>query len=109
MRNNQNIGAMKDIENVAFVLKSLLEQVQRVKIWYTDEDCGCDLLIQSDASIKIDTIAMDSISNFLDICYPQNQLSASYYFGNYILFHQLVLYLIFFPLIPHRQIALLDK
>lgn len=32
MRNNQNIGAMKDIENVAFVLKSLLEQVQRVKI-----------------------------------------------------------------------------
>ena len=67
MRNNQNIGAMKDIENVAFVLKSLLEQVQRVKIWCTDEDCGCDLLIQSDASIMINTIAMGSISNFLDI------------------------------------------
>ena len=67
MRNNQNIGALNDIENVAFVLKSILEQVQRVKIWCTDEDCGCDLLIQSDASIKIDTIAMNSISNFLDI------------------------------------------
>lgn len=65
MRNNQNIDGMKDIENVAYVLKSLLEQVQRVKIWCTDEDCGCDLLIQSDASISIDTIAMDSISNFL--------------------------------------------
>lgn len=59
--------AMNDIENVAFVLKSLLSQVQRVKIWSTDEDCGCDLIIQSDASIKIDTIAMDSISNFLDV------------------------------------------
>lgn len=67
MRNNQKIGAMKDVENVAFVLKSLLEQVQRVEIWSTDEDCGCDLIIQSDASIKIDTIAMDSISNFLDV------------------------------------------
>ena len=67
MRNNQNIGALKDIETVAFVLKSILEQVQTVKIWCTDEDCGCDLLIQSDASIKIDTIAMGSISNFLDI------------------------------------------
>lgn len=61
------MGAMEDIERVAYVLKSLLSQVQRVKIWYTDEDCGCDLLIQSDASIKIDTIAMGSISNFLDI------------------------------------------
>ena len=67
MRNNQNIDGLKDIENVAYVLKSLLEQVQRVKIWCTDEDCGCDLLIQSDASIKVDTIAMDSISNFLDV------------------------------------------
>ena len=67
MRNNQNIVYQKDMERVAYVLKSLLSQVHRVKIWYTDEDCGCDLLIQSDASIKIDTIAMDSISNFLDI------------------------------------------
>lgn len=67
MRNNQNIYYQKDIEHVAYVLKSLLSQVQKVKFWYTDEDCGCDLLIQSDASIKIDTIAMDSISNFLDI------------------------------------------
>lgn len=67
MRNNQNIDYQKDIERVAYVLKSLLSQVQRVKIWCTDEDCGCDLLIQSDASIKIDTIAMDSISNFLDM------------------------------------------
>lgn len=67
MRNNQNIVYQKDMERVAYVLKSLLSQVQRVKIWYTDEDCGCDLLIQSNASIKIDTIAMDSISNFLDM------------------------------------------
>lgn len=67
MRNNQNIDYQKDIEHVAYVLKSLLSQVRKVEIWYTDEDCGCDLLIQSDASIKIDTIAMDSISNFLDI------------------------------------------
>lgn len=67
MRNNQNIDYQKDIERVAYVLKSLLSQVKRVKIWCTDEDCGCDLLIQSDANIKIDTIAMDSISNFLDI------------------------------------------
>lgn len=65
MRNNQNIDRMKDIEHVAYVLKSLLSQVQRVKIWCTDEDCGCDLLIQSNASISIDTIAMSSISNFL--------------------------------------------
>ena len=67
MRNNQNIVYQKDMESVAYVLKSLLSQVQRVKIWYTDEDCGCDLLIQSNASIKIDNIAMDSISNFLDM------------------------------------------
>ena len=67
MRNNQNIDYQKDMERVAYVLKSLLSQVQRVKIWYTDEDCGCDLLIQSNASIRIDTIAMDSISNFLDM------------------------------------------
>ena len=49
MRNNQNIVYQKDMERVAYVLKSLLSQVHRVKIWYTDEDCGCDLLIQSDA------------------------------------------------------------
>lgn len=67
MRNNQNIDYQKDMERVAYVLKSLLSQVQRVKIWYTDEDCGCDLLIQSNANIRIDTIAMDSISNFLDM------------------------------------------
>ena len=67
MRNNQNIVYQKDMERVAYVLKSLLSQVQRVKIWYTDEDCGCDLLIQSNANIRIDTIAMDSISNFLDM------------------------------------------
>lgn len=67
MRNNQNIDYQKDMERVAYVLKSLLSQVQRVKIWYTDKDCGCDLLIQSNASIRIDTIAMDSISNFLDM------------------------------------------
>lgn len=67
MNKNTDIAIIKDIENVAYVLKSLLSQVQRVKIWYTDQDCGCDLLIQSDASIKIDTIAMDSISNFLDM------------------------------------------
>lgn len=67
MRNNQNIVYQKDMERVAYVLKSLLSQVQRVKIWYTDKDCGCDLLIQSNASIRIDTIAMDSISNFLDM------------------------------------------
>ena len=67
MNKNTDIAIIKDIENVAYVLKSLLSQVQRVKTWYTDEDCGCDLLIQSDASIKIDTIAMDSISNFLDM------------------------------------------
>lgn len=67
MNKNTDIAIIKDIENVAYVLKSLLSQVQRVKFWYTDEDCGLDLLIQSDASIKIDTIAMDSISNFLDI------------------------------------------
>ena len=67
MRNNQNIVYQKDMERVAYVLKSLLSQVQIVKIWYTDKDCGCDLLIQSNASIRIDTIAMDSISNFLDM------------------------------------------
>ena len=67
MRNNQNIDYQKDMERVAYVLKSLLSQVQRVKIWYTDEDCGCDLLIQSNENIRIDTIAMDSISNFLDM------------------------------------------
>lgn len=67
MRNNQNKYHQKDIEHVAYVLKSLLSQVRKVEIWCTDKDCGCNLLIQSDASIKIDTIAMDSISNFLDI------------------------------------------
>lgn len=57
---------MVDNINVAFVLKSLLSQVEKVKIWNNDEDCGCHLIIKPNATITIDTIAMDSISNFLD-------------------------------------------
>lgn len=57
---------MVDNINIAFVLVSLLEQVDKVKIWNTDEDCGCHLIIKPNATITIDTIAMNSISNFLD-------------------------------------------
>lgn len=57
---------MVDNINVAFVLKDLLSQVDKVKIWCNDEDCGCHLIMKQDSVITIDTIAMDSISNFLD-------------------------------------------
>lgn len=57
---------MVDNINVAFVLKDLLSQVDKVKIWNTDEDCGCHLIMKPNSIITIDTIAMDSISNFLD-------------------------------------------
>lgn len=57
---------MVDNINVAFVLKELLSQVDKVKIWCTDEDCGCHLILKPNSTITIDTIAMDSISNFLD-------------------------------------------
>ena len=57
---------MVDNINVAFVLKSLLSQVDKVKIWNTDEDCGCHLIMKPNSIITIDTIAMDSISYFLD-------------------------------------------
>lgn len=57
---------MVDNINVAFVLKSLLSQVDKVKIWNSDEDCGCHLIMKPNTVITIDTIAMNSISNFLD-------------------------------------------
>lgn len=57
---------MVDNINVAYVLKSLLSQVDKVKIWNTDKDCGCHLIIKSNAIITINTITMDSISNFMD-------------------------------------------
>lgn len=57
---------MVDNINVAFVLKALLSQVQRVEVWNTQEDCGCHLIMKPNSIITIDTIAMDSISNFLD-------------------------------------------
>lgn len=57
---------MVDNINVAFVLKDLLSQVDKVKIWNTDEDCGCHLIMKPNTVITIDTIAMNSISNFLD-------------------------------------------
>ena len=57
---------MIDNINVAFVLKGLLSQVDKVKIWNNDKDCGCHLIMQQNAVITIDTIAMNSISNFLD-------------------------------------------
>lgn len=57
---------MEENINIAYVLKSLLSQVEKVKIWNTEEDCGCHLIMKPNATITIDTIAMDSISNFLD-------------------------------------------
>lgn len=57
---------MVDNINVAFVLKSFLSQVDKVKIWNSDEDCGCHLIMKPNTVITIDTIAMNSISNFLD-------------------------------------------
>lgn len=57
---------IEDNINVAFVLKSLLSQVDKVKIWNTEFNCGCHLIIKPNASITIDTMDMGSISNFLD-------------------------------------------
>lgn len=57
---------MVDNINVAFVLKALLSQVDKVEIWNTEKDCGCHLIMKPNSTITIDTIAMDSISNFLD-------------------------------------------
>lgn len=57
---------MVDNINVAFVLKSLLSQVDKVEIWNTEENSGCHLIMKPNSTITIDTIAMDSISNFLD-------------------------------------------